>query len=507
MKGFFHSLTFRILLPLCCIGMILSLLATSFIHQHLEKEMELIVQRRVETLSDVIGFFLDASGNNPNILQRVVESIGTEQDVRLIAVVSGGSESVVASSQLSRRGVKLDQLPPDTSRHISEALKNHRASMDYSSDDSQLLQYYQPLRVIDRSSPGKLISAVVTIHIDLQAVHAEVDQQYWSVLGFFILSILWLCLSVFMLFRTFIFDRIHHLQDVIERRAGGDNDAVAKDAYEDEIGDVALALNNMLSTIDRTHNELERFTYIASHDMRSPIVNLRGFTGEIRHSFETLRPLIQRVTDKLPEDDQALVGELLSDDIPESLNFIKSSVERLELYTDSIMKLSRLGRRELSFEAVDLNTLVRGILDSLQHQIESLNILIEVDPLPTVEADLFCMQQVFGNLIDNAIKYHDPKRPCFLTISAREEDEHWAITVSDTGKGIPEMAQKRIFELFNRGACKDGEGDGMGLTVVRTLVRRHKGEITCKSEPGMGTTFTVYLRKELRRSGFIQART
>jgi signal transduction histidine kinase len=182
-----------------------------------------------------------------------------------------------------------------------------------------------------------------------------------------------------------------------------------------------------------------------------------------------------------------------------------------------------LGRRELKLEPVDMEALVRAILETLAYQIEERQVSVTVGPLPEVAADRTSMEQIIGNLLGNAVKYLAPDRPGEIEItgergpsagsgrgpsagsgrgpSAGSGRGHDEITfrIRDNGRGIVEEDMDKVFAPFRRAGKQDVPGEGMGLPYVQTLVRRHGGRIWCESEPGVGTTFTFTLSNHLAK--------
>jgi signal transduction histidine kinase len=122
---------------------------------------------------------------------------------------------------------------------------------------------------------------------------------------------------------------------------------------------------------------------------------------------------------------------------------------------------------------------------------------VTVEPLPVVHADPLALAQIFGNLLANAVAYLDPSRPGAIAITAAQHPGVTVFAVRDNGRGIAEDDIPQIFEPFRRVGRQDVPGEGMGLAYVRTLVRRHGGDITCQSTPGMGTTFTFTVTQTL----------
>lgn len=250
-----------------------------------------------------------------------------------------------------------------------------------------------------------------------------------------------------------------------------------------------------------SNKELEEFTYIASHDLRSPLVNLKGFAGEMGHAVESIRPFVVQALETVPTDKASEIRAAVETDIPEALGFIRSSVERMDRLTSAILELSRIGRREMHFQEVDTRAIVERCLGTLQHQIHQKGVEVDVGDLPAVVADPVTLEQIFGNIIDNAVKYLDPSRPGRIEIGGHRGSSETRFYVSDNGRGIAPSDAKKIFEIFRRaGNNNQIPGEGMGMAYVRTMLRRHGGDIRFESEPGKGTTFyfTIahYIKKE-----------
>lgn len=252
--------------------------------------------------------------------------------------------------------------------------------------------------------------------------------------------------------------------------------------------------------LTEANEEIQRFAYIVSHDLRSPLVNIMGFTSEL----EALRQDIFAELDKLRADVAALKNEAeaaeekeastqLGRDFDEAIGFIKTSIANMDRLINAVLRLSREGRRQFNPEMVDMNALIGGIVDTVSHRAAELQATLRVEKLPPVETDLLAAQQIFGNLIDNALKYgrHDEK--LHIDIRGRLTATHAIYDVQDNGRGIDPADFQRVFELFRRAGKQDRPGEGIGLAHVRALVRRMGGTMGLNSEPGKGSTFTVTL--------------
>jgi signal transduction histidine kinase len=184
--------------------------------------------------------------------------------------------------------------------------------------------------------------------------------------------------------------------------------------------------------------------------------------------------------------------------MPEALDFIRSSTRKMDSLINAILRISREGGRVLAHEEVDLGPLVARQAQALGHQLEAMNGVFEVKGrLPTIISDRLALEQVFGNLIDNAVKYLDPARPGRVSVAARDMGSRVEISVEDNGRGIATQDFARIFELFRRSGSQDRPGEGIGLAHVRALVRRLGGEIAVESRLNEGSCFRVILPKTM----------
>jgi signal transduction histidine kinase len=254
------------------------------------------------------------------------------------------------------------------------------------------------------------------------------------------------------------------------------------------------------SDIVRANEEIQRFAYIVSHDLRAPLVNIMGFTSELEaigkmvgRQYETLA---QRAPDLvLPETPEAV-----RDDLPEAIGFIRTSTAKMDRLINAILGLSREGRRVLTPVNVDMTALVTGIADSMKHQIDAVGGTISVGKLPAVITDKLAIEQVFSNLMENASKYIEPGRAPQIKVEGRSEGSQMFYTIADNGRGIDEKDMERVFELFRRAGKQDQPGEGLGLAFVRAAVRRLGGTISVQSELGKGTTFTLRFPSKLQLS-------
>lgn len=249
----------------------------------------------------------------------------------------------------------------------------------------------------------------------------------------------------------------------------------------------------------QANQEIQRYAYIVTHDLRAPLVNIMGFTAELEGALKALQRLLD-APETGPSEDVLNEARLAArEDLPEAIAFIRSSTRKMDGLINAILKISRDGRRPLQPEPIDLEAVVRASGDAIQHQIAEadgeLDISINVS---NFVSDRFSIEQIVGNLFDNAVKYRDPNRPLRLSVKAFALNRlKIGIDIADNGRGIAPDDHERIFDLFRRSGVQDKAGEGIGLAQVRSLVRNMGGEIKVKSDLGKGTTFMVRLPADL----------
>jgi PAS domain S-box-containing protein len=279
-------------------------------------------------------------------------------------------------------------------------------------------------------------------------------------------------------------------RDITERKLAEEDLRQARDELEQRV-------KERTAELEAANEEIRSFAYIVSHDLRAPLINLRGFAAELKRAATTIHDHIAPALLHLDEDSRYELGSALQEDIPEALDFIHSAVSRMDRLTSAILSLSRLGRRELLLEPIDMNKLVRETLNTLAHQIDQSEAQVTIGELPEVTADRTALEQIMGNLLANAVTYLLPDRPGHIDIRGERHEQETVFHVCDNGRGIAPADMSKLFQPFSRLGEPVAPGEGMGLAYVQTLVRRHGGRITCDSTIGVGTTFTFTISNRL----------
>ncbi|WP_158916548.1 CHASE3 domain-containing protein [Caulobacter sp. S45] len=252
--------------------------------------------------------------------------------------------------------------------------------------------------------------------------------------------------------------------------------------------------------LTRANEEIQRFAYIVSHDLRAPLVNIMGFTSELEVALKALHRLADTVEAEAPALMFPDARTAVEEDLPESIGFIRSSTQKMDRLINAILKLSREGRRTLNPEDIAMDALIEGIAASLQHQADAREAVVEIEgTLPNLQSDRLATEQVFGNIVENALKYLKPGRPGHVIVRGRTEGAFNIYEIQDNGRGIDAKDYERVFELFRRAGAQDQPGEGIGLAHVRALIVRLGGTISLESALDQGTTFRVSLPRTARR--------
>ncbi len=258
---------------------------------------------------------------------------------------------------------------------------------------------------------------------------------------------------------------------------------IGKDITEQHLSNIALEERNR--ELEQSIKELESFNRVASHDLQEPLRKIQTF--------------ISRISEK----DKALVSETGK----EYLTKIETSANRMRILIDDLLLFSRTNKAEEVFEKTDLNLLLENATQELAQNIEETNAIIQSDQMPDLYVIPFQIQQLFVNLIGNALKYSKPGVPPVIKIESEKltsdqfpdfikdkRKKYYKISVSDNGLGFDQQYAEKIFLLFNRLHQKsDYPGSGIGLSICKKIAENHNGFISAEGNPGVGAIFSVFL--------------
>ncbi len=434
--------------------------------------------------------------------------------IRILAVSDNPSISRPFRESLKKMPAQMEELKAlvvDNARQklrlelVTTQIESFR---DWIAQEERLLQSGEHTKALDGLEDGARLLAFVRKTTD--AVLAEEEQldndrmarlhrstivQTWTLIGggFVYLGT---TLALAILFLSGVIKRLAVLRDNARRFAEGKGLAAPLNG-SDEIAQVDRAFHDMATSLDQQKQENEMFVYSVSHDLRSPLINLQGFSEELSLSYRELEGLFRH--DDVPPAvrDQGL--KLMTENIEDSIRYIQTAVGRLARIIDALLRLSRAGRVEYHWQTLDLQTMVRKIVDALQDTITARKARVVVEDLPPPRGDATAVEQIFANLISNAVHYLDGARPGTIEVGCADSWPEGTTTgfhvyyIKDNGLGIPEAYHQRVFAAFSRLHANVAQGEGIGLALVRRMVERHGGKIWLQSAAGAGSTFFVTL--------------
>lgn len=236
-----------------------------------------------------------------------------------------------------------------------------------------------------------------------------------------------------------------------------------------ELENAQSELEETIGKLEESNAELEQFAYVASHDLQEPLRMISSYIELVEME----------------------IGDDLTDDAQEYMEFITDGADRMKQLIDDLLKYSRVGTSERDFIQLDLQSAVSDIKQNLKFRIEETDGQVNIENLPQIKADEGQMNQLFQNLISNALKYANENSPPVVDVYVAEDmGDQYKFAIEDNGEGIPEKQQDRIFDVFTRGANEDDDtGTGIGLAICNRIVEGHGGTMSVESTPGEGTTF------------------
>lgn len=246
----------------------------------------------------------------------------------------------------------------------------------------------------------------------------------------------------------------------------------------------------MVTELQIKNDELEQVLYATSHDLRSPLVNVQGFNRELDLAINELISVLSETP--LPDEIQDKVKSILENEIPESIHYILLSTAKMDMLLKGLLRLSRVGLQKLKITPINMNALIANVMATLEILVKEKNIRIQVHELPACKGDGTLLNQVFTNVIENAIKYLDKERKGEIIISGWVEDKLVVYCVEDNGIGIEKNYLGVIFDMFHQ-LDPTQEGTGLGLTIMKRIVEKHQGSVSVESVIGKGSKFYIEL--------------
>lgn len=235
------------------------------------------------------------------------------------------------------------------------------------------------------------------------------------------------------------------------------------------------AIAQMYEQLQSKNSELQQLLYVASHDLRAPLINVTGFSLELRANLDEIRHLDANAT--------------LVNDMDLNLQYIEKSVEKMEALLGGLLKLSRMGRETLRVMPLSVRSIVEKVVAVNEFLIRESNAQIKILDMPPCMGDEAALNQVFANLLQNALKYRHPDRIPEIQFSGENDENRIVYCIADNGLGIDAAHHHSVFEIFHRVHKDIADGEGLGLAIVRQNVTRMGGTVWLESQPGLGSRF------------------
>jgi two-component system NtrC family sensor kinase len=271
-----------------------------------------------------------------------------------------------------------------------------------------------------------------------------------------------------LLRRKFLVEENRRIVDEIREK---ELDAVRARA-EREAAELRATMADQLAAanreLDRANQELEHFAYSAAHDLREPLRSISMFSEMLQRKYKG----------RLDPEADAFIG------------YSVQGVKRMDELINNLLAYARASQTgDSSTEPVDLNKVCEKVLDHLKTAVEEAHAMVESEPLPNLYIEEIRLQQLFQNLIGNAIKYRRPDAAPHIRISAIKRGDEWMFSVADNGMGIDPAYRAKVFDSFQRLHQTSSPGTGLGLAICRKIVENLGGKIWVDSEPGKGSIF------------------
>ncbi|HEX5394123.1 MAG TPA: MASE3 domain-containing protein [Rhodocyclaceae bacterium] len=224
--------------------------------------------------------------------------------------------------------------------------------------------------------------------------------------------------------------------------------------------------------LEAANKELEAFSYSVSHDLRAPLRAIDGFSRKVVDGY----------------------GDKLDDEGRRQLQVVRDNAQRMGRLIDDLLAFSRMGRREIAEQLVDMEAMARSVVEELRAAEPQRDIQFSFTPMPPIRGDAAMLRQVWQNLLSNAVKFTRRRQVAHIEISGYAQDEEARYRVKDDGAGFDMRYADKLFGVFQRLHGQDEfEGTGVGLAIVQRILLRHNGRIWGESKPDAGATFTFTL--------------
>jgi signal transduction histidine kinase len=325
------------------------------------------------------------------------------------------------------------------------------------SEDTQIISYIQNSKLINNQIRN-LVSTIESIENDLLKTRAQTEEsnfestKQWIMLGS-IVSIVFLTILFYLMYR----------QSELRKNA-----QLETDKLNHQLSDYATQLEG-------TNKELESFSYSVSHDLRSPLRAIDGFSRILQEDY----------ANKLDQEGLRLLG------------IIRDNTKNMGQLISDLLEFSRYSRHPVKLEQIDMNSMVEDVWTSIKSSNENIPIPLNIGTLPSAWGDRALLKQIWLNLLSNALKYSGKSDQPLIQVTGKTIDDELVYEVKDNGAGFDMRYYSKLFGVFQRlHSAADFPGTGVGLAIAHRIVTRHGGRIWATSEINAGSIFSFSLPKQ-----------
>lgn len=311
-----------------------------------------------------------------------------------------------------------------------------------------------------------IASLSVILRDEVEQSHARVDVAAFALVGL----LLAMALAAITLLERLILRPLDQVRQAAVEIRKGEHAAAARllVARNDEIGQLSRDLAAMVTQLDTANKELESFSYSVSHDLRAPLRAIDGFSRKVVNGY----------------------GDKLDDEGRRLLQVVRDNAQRMGQLIDDLLAFSRMGRREIELQPVDMDSLARSVASELRAVEAGRTIEFAFAPLPLARGDAAMLRQVWANLLGNALKFTRRRQAALIEVGGRVDAGELRYWVKDNGAGFDMQYADKLFGVFQRLHRQDEfEGTGVGLAIAQRIVHRHQGRIGGEGKPDAGATF------------------
>ncbi|MEW5900552.1 MAG: HAMP domain-containing sensor histidine kinase, partial [Acidobacteriota bacterium] len=464
-------------------------------------------------------------------VQRTLEDIGRQEGIEHIRIFDKKGK-IIAADSMQEIGMLIDRQAEacHTCHREREPLRK-LSSPDMtrvfrSEKGTRMLGIINPIYNEPRCSNAachahpkdQKVLGVMDIVMSLARFDQQIATSRKQIVIYFIFTFLFISTGISLFVFLFVNTPIRKLIEGTRKIAAGDLNSRIGSYHSDEIGELGKSFDQMTAELKKSREENERWNLHLRNEVKKATERLRKANEKLNAANKKLRDLDNMKSDFMRRMEHGsrshlaviqsclslVLGEYYSELSEQQKDIIKTAERRsatlLELLDDILLLSYRKSTRDVyHLESVRLEDIMRKVLDDIQAQAQQRNIVVDVHlppDLPRVLADQKALDEVFSNLLNNAVKYTQDHGA--ICLSARQIGDFIEIDVKDTGIGIASKDLPKIFDEFYRAPNARAykiEGTGVGLAIVKEIVEAHRGELRVQSQPGKGSTFTVSFPK------------